>query len=158
MLAIVDTNDSPANSNLTIRLTARSNANGVNGRPADDGTIINALGAGPRLTSPTDNNLPPLKTVNGNVQSVVSPGSPFTYAIAFRNSGDVTARAVVITDDLPSQVEYVASSLSLDNRILTDAEDADEGSVQGRRVVFKLPAVAPGQLVTLSFKARLSGT
>ncbi len=51
VLAIVDTNDSPANSNLTIRLTARSNANGINGSPADDGTIINALGAGPRLTA-----------------------------------------------------------------------------------------------------------
>jgi uncharacterized repeat protein (TIGR01451 family) len=157
VLAIVDTNDSPANTNLTIRLTARSNANGVNGRPADDGTIINALGAGPRLTSPTDNSLPPLKTVNGSAQSVVSPGSTFTYSIVFRNSGDVTARAVVVTDDLPSQVEYVLSSLSFDNRVLTDAEDADEGTVQGRRVVFQMPAVAPGQLVTLSFKARLSG-
>jgi len=157
VLAIVDTNDSPANSTLTIRLTARSNATGVNGRPADDGTIINALGAGPRLTSPTDNSLPPVKTVNGNVQSVVSPGSQFTYSIVFRNSGDVTAREVVINDELPSQIEYVPASLSLENRILTDAEDADEGAVQGRRVIVRLPAVAPGQLVTLSFKARLSG-
>jgi uncharacterized repeat protein (TIGR01451 family) len=157
VLAIVDTYDSPANSNLTIRLSARSNATGVNGRPADDGTIINALGTGPRLTSPSDSSLPPLKTVNGNVQSVVSPGSPFTYTIVFRNSGDVTAREVVIIDDLPSQVEYVPSSLSLGNRILTDAEDADEGTVQGRRVMVKLPEVTPDQLVTLSFRARLTG-
>ncbi|MCM3873896.1 MAG: hypothetical protein ND895_24670 [Pyrinomonadaceae bacterium] len=157
VLAIVDTNDSPANSNLTIRLTARSNANGVNGSPADDGTIINALGAGPRLTSPTDGNLPPLKTVDGQVQAVVSPGSTVTYSIAFRNSGDVAARAVVVTDDLPSQVEYVASSMSFENRALTDAEDGDEGSVQGRRVVFQLPLVAPDQLVVFSFKARLTG-
>jgi len=156
VLAIADTNDSPSNSNLTIRLTARSNANGVNGRPADEGTIINALGIGPRLTSPTDSNLPPLKTVNGNVQSVVSPGSAFTYSIVFRNSGDVAARAVVITDELPAQVEYVSSSLSLDNGILTDAEDSDEGTVQNRRVVFQLTAIMPGQLVTLAFKARLS--
>jgi uncharacterized repeat protein (TIGR01451 family) len=157
VLAIVDTNDSPANSNLTIRLTARSNATGVNGRPADNGTIINALGTGPRLTSPSDSSLPPLKTVNGNVQSIVSPGSPFTYTIVFRNSGDVTAREVVIIDDLPSQVEYVPSSLSLGNRILTDAEDADEGTVQGGRVMVKLPEVTPDQLVTLSFRARLTG-
>jgi uncharacterized repeat protein (TIGR01451 family) len=156
VLAIVDTNDSPATSNLTIHLTARSNVNGVNGRPTDEGTIINALGVGPRITSPDDSNLPPLKTVNGNVQSVVSPGSPFTYSIAFRNNGDVAARAVVVTDDLPSQVEYVPSSLILDNRVLTDAQDTDEGTVQGRRVVFQLDSVAPGQLVTLSFRARLS--
>ncbi len=157
VLGIVDTNDSPANSNLTIRLTARSNADGVNGRPTDDGTIINALGAGPRLSSPVDTNLPPLKTVNGNPQSIVSTGSAFTYEITFRNNGDVTARGVVITDDLPVRVEYVPSSLILDNRILTDADDSDEGTVQGRRIVFQLPAVAPGQLVTLSFKARLNG-
>ncbi len=69
----------------------------------------------------------------------------------------MAARAVVVTDDLPSQVEYVPSSLIFDNRILTDAEDTDEGTVQGRRVVFQLAAVAPDQLVTLSFRARLSG-
>jgi trimeric autotransporter adhesin len=156
VLAIVDTNDSPANSNLTIRLTARSNANGIN-RPEDNGTIINALGAGPRLTSPTDPNLPPLKTVNGSAESIVSTGSTFPYEITFRNNGDVAARNVVITDELPLRVEYVASSLTLENRALTDADDTDEGSVQNRRITFRLPTIAPGELVTVSFRARLNG-
>jgi uncharacterized repeat protein (TIGR01451 family) len=157
VLAIVATNDSPANTNLTIRITAQSSTNGVNGRPTDDGVIINSMGAGPRLTSPVDGNLPPVKTVNGSVQAVVNVGSVFTYSISFRNSGDVSARTVVVTDDLQSQIEYVPSSLFLDNRSLTDADDADEGTVQGRRVLFNLPTVLPGQLVTLSFKARLTG-
>lgn len=154
VLAVVDVNDSPLG-NLTIRLTARSNAEGVNGRPSDQGTIINAVGTSAHLTSPTDNNLPPLKTVNGNIKSVVSLGTPFTYAIVFRNSGDSPANAVVLTDNLQPQLEYIAGSLTLDGRSLIDGADADEGSVQGRRIVVRMATVAPGQIVDISFRVRL---
>jgi uncharacterized repeat protein (TIGR01451 family) len=155
ILAMVDTNDSPSKSTLTIRLTARSV---INPRAIDDGTIINEIGVGARLTSPSDLNLPPLKTVNGTSQSVVSPGTPFTYTIAFRNSGDVTARSVVVTDDLPTQLQYVPGSLSLDNRSLTDLQDSDEGTVQGQRLLIQIAQIAPGQIVSISFVARLNGT
>ncbi|HEY3025196.1 MAG TPA: hypothetical protein VGJ55_03495 [Pyrinomonadaceae bacterium] len=159
VLAIVDTNDSPANSNLIIRLAARSNVlDSANGRAEDEGTIINAVGSAARLASPVDSNLPPLKTVNGSGQAVVTAGTPFTYTIAFRNYGDTAARGVVCIDDLPTELEYVASSLSLDNRNISDAEDADEGSVQGHRVMVQLPQVSPGQVVTISFRARLIGS
>ncbi|MDQ6651480.1 MAG: hypothetical protein M3Y84_01920, partial [Acidobacteriota bacterium] len=159
VLAIVDTNDSPANSNLIIRLTARSNLLGsANERAQDEGTIVNAVGSAARLASPTDSNLPPLKTVNGSSQAVVSAGIPFTYTIAFRNYGDTAARGVVCNDDLPTELEYVASSLSLDNRNITDAQDADEGYVQGPRVTVQLAEVSPGQVITISFRARLNGS
>ncbi|MGH9957148.1 MAG: isopeptide-forming domain-containing fimbrial protein, partial [Pyrinomonadaceae bacterium] len=157
VVAVVDTNDSPMGSNLTIRMTARSNVDGVNGRPSDDGTIINAVGAGARLTSPTDANLPPLKTVNGASQAIVSPGATFTYTLAFRNSGDGPARSVVVTDNLKAELEYAPGSLSIDGRNLTDAADADEGSVQGRSVVVQIAEVAAGQVVRVSFRARLVG-
>src|SRR6266516_1251529 len=159
VLAIVDTNDSPANSNLIIRLTARSNLlNSANGRAEDEGTIINAVGSAARLASPVDSNLPPLKSVNGSSQAVVTAGTPFTYTISFRNYGDTAAHGVVCIDDLSNELEYVASSLSLDNRNLSDAEDADEGSIQGHRVVVQLTQVSPGQVVTISFRARLIGS
>src|SRR5207248_73547 len=59
VLALVDTNDFPANSLLTINLTARSNVTSVGGALAEDtGTIINAVGNGVRLTSPVDAELP----------------------------------------------------------------------------------------------------
>lgn len=154
VLAVVDVNDFPLG-NLTIRLTARSNAEGVNGKPSDQGTIINAVGTSALLTSPIDNNLPPLKTVNGNSKSVVSPGTPFTYSIVFRNSGDTAANAVVVTDNLQPQLEYVAGSLTLGGRSLTDGEDADEGSVQGRRIAVHMATVASGQIVDISFRVRL---
>ena len=154
VLAVVDTLDFPLG-NLSIRLTARSNVDGVNGRPSDQGTIINTVGSSARFTAPTNANLPPQKTVNGNSKSIVSVGTPFTYSIDFRNSGDAPARAVVLTDNLQTKLEYVAGSLTLDGRSLTDVEDGDEGVVQGRRIVVRMATVAPGQILNVSFKARL---
>jgi uncharacterized repeat protein (TIGR01451 family) len=159
VLAVLETNDVAPHSNITINLAARSNVvDAVNGRGTDEGTIINDVGTGPRLTGPDNASLPPSKLVNGNAQATVSPGNPFTYTIAFRNSGDVIARGVLISDDLPAGVEYVASSLRLEERDLTDAEDADEGTIRSRRIEVRLSEVAPNQIVRLSFKARLNGS
>ncbi len=158
VLAVLETNDVAPQSNITIRLAARSNVvAAVNGRGEDEGTIINAVGNGPRMTSPDSASLPPTKLVNGNPTATVSPGNPFTYTIAFRNSGDVTARNVLVGDDLPAEIEYVPSSLRLEERSLTDIEDADEGMVRNRRLEVRLSEVAPQRVVRISFDARLTG-
>jgi trimeric autotransporter adhesin len=158
VLAALETNDVAPQSNITIRLGARSNVvAAVNGRGEDEGTIINAVGTGPRITDPRSAALPPVKLVNDNPQAIVSPGQPFTYTISFRNSGDVTARNVVVSDDLPAEIEYVPSSLRLEENSLTDAEDADEGLVRNRRLEVHLSEVVPNQVVRISFNARLTG-
>jgi uncharacterized repeat protein (TIGR01451 family) len=159
VLAMVDTNDITSSSLLRIHLTARSNATAAaNGTVEDDGTIINDVGKGPLFSSPTNAALPPLKEINGATQAVVTRGNPFTYAIAFRNSGDVAARNLVVTDDLPAGVEYVAGSLHLEfngNKDLSDAQDGDEGFVRGQHVELRLALLAPDQVVRFSFKAQL---
>ena len=160
VLAVVDTNDAPPDSLLRIHLTAHSNATGAaNGNAEDDGTIINSVGRGPHFSNPANPTLPPLKDVNGSSQAVVTRGNPFTYAIAFRNGGDVTARNVVATDDLTAGVEYVPGSLHLEyNGIkeLTDAQDSDEGFVRAQHIEVRLPAVAPDQVVRFTFRAQLT--
>jgi trimeric autotransporter adhesin len=161
VLAIVDTNNIPFASLLRIHLTARSNATGAaNGNVQDDGTIINEVGKGPQFTNPSSAALPPLKEINNLSQAVVSRGNPFTYTVSFRNSGDVSARNVVLTDDLPAGVEYFPGSLHLEfnsvNKDLSDAQDTDEGSAQGNHVELRLAQVAPEQIVRFTFKARLS--
>jgi uncharacterized repeat protein (TIGR01451 family) len=160
VLAVIETNDSPAHTTLAIHLTALSNtSNAANGRAEDSGTIINDVGAGARLTSPDDASLPPVKMVNGSAQAVVAPSNPFTYTITFRNNGDTPARGVVLSDDLPAALEYVADSLQLETRNLSDAQDADEGSVSNNRVLVRLATeVAPTEVVHTSFKARLKGS
>ena len=159
VLAVVDTLDVPSDSLLRIHLKARSNATGAaNGRAEDDGTIINSVGRGPQLTNPTSAALPPLKQVNGSSQAVVTRGNPFTYSIAFRNSGDVTARNLVLTDEIPAGIEYVAGSLRLERngtKNLSDAQDADEGFVRGQHVEVRLAELVPNQIVRFSFNAQL---
>lgn len=159
VLAVVDTLDIPTDSLLRIHLKARSNTTGAaNGRAEDDGTIINSVGRGPQLTNPTSVALPPLKTVNDSSQAIVTRGTPFTYSIAFRNSGDVSARNLVLTDEVPAGIDYVPGSLRLENngiKELTDAQDADEGFVRGQHIEVRLAEVAPEQIVRISFKAQL---
>src|SRR5207245_9969867 len=66
VLAVIDTNDIAPQSTLTIDLVARSNAvNAANGRGQDNGTIINAVGQGARLTDPANPLLQPNKLVDG---------------------------------------------------------------------------------------------
>ena len=159
VLAVIDTNDVAAQSTITINITARSNAvNAVNGRGEDTGTIINVAGQGPRFTDPGNPNLPPSKLVNGLSQLVTSPDSKFTYTISFRNNGDAAARNVVVRDELPAGVEFIAGSLQLDDRSLSDALDGDEGSVQNNIIEVRLARVNPSEVHRITLRARLSGT
>ena len=158
VLAVIDTNDVAAQSTVTIDTTARSNATGaVNGRGEDTGRIINVVGEGPRFTDPGNPNLPPSKVVNGLSQLVTSPGSQFTYTIAFRNNGDTAARNVIVRDELPAGIESVAGSLQLDDRSLSDALDGDEGSIQNNIVEVRIAQVIPGELHRITLRARLVG-
>ena len=73
VLATLNTNDAAAQSVVTVALTAQSNStNAVNGRGQDTGTIINAVGVGPRLTDFANPNIVPVKLVNNVTQSVVT--------------------------------------------------------------------------------------
>lgn len=158
VLAVIDTNDVPAQSTIKITLVARSNSpNSVNGRGQDTGMIINAVGQGARLTNPNDANLLPTKLINNAKQAVVTSGSPFSYAISFRNSGDIGARNVVMDDQLPPGIEYLPGSLQLNDRNLSDAIDADEGSVQSGNIKIRIPLVNPGEVLRINFKSNVSG-
>lgn len=157
VLAVIETNDVAAQSTLSISITARSTASGaVNGRNEDAGTIINAVGSGARVTDPVNASLPPSKVVNGGPQAVVSLGTQFTYTIAFRNSGDTAARNVVMSDQLPPTIEYVPSSLRLNDNLVSDAIDADEGSVVNNTIQIRLPRVNPAEAFRITFNARLA--
>ncbi|HEY0407068.1 MAG TPA: SdrD B-like domain-containing protein [Pyrinomonadaceae bacterium] len=158
VIATIDTADVAPNSRLTINLTARSNVTqSVNGLAQNDGTIINAVGNGARLTDPANPNLPPLKLVENSERVSASPGQTLLYTIAFRNNGDVAARRVTIVDELPSGLEYMPGTLRLGQRALTDAADADEGSVNGNRIELLLETVAPNEVVQIALRARVTG-
>jgi uncharacterized repeat protein (TIGR01451 family) len=158
VISVVETADAAPSSRLTINLTARSNVTQtVNGLVENDGTIINAVGNGARLTDPASPDLPPLKLVENRDRVSASPGQTLNYTIAFRNSGDVVARRVAVVDELPAGLEYVPGTLRLGQRSLTDAADTDEGSVAGRRIELLLAEVAPAEVVQIALRARVTG-
>jgi uncharacterized repeat protein (TIGR01451 family) len=155
VLAVVETRSITPNSQLLLNLTARSNSQqSVNAPATDDGTIINAVGAGARFTHPEDLTLAPLKLVEGKDHAVVRVGQTLNYFVSFRNVGDVAARNITILDELPLALEYIPNSLRLGQRALTDAEDMDEGRVVGRRLEVRLAqALPPGEILELRFQA-----
>ena len=157
VLVIVQTHNVTPGSQLLLNLSARSSVQmSANQAASDDGTIINAVGTGARLTHPTDPALQPLKLVEDKDRVVAHAGQPLNYTISFRNNGDVPARNVTVVDELPTGLAYVSNSLRLEGRQLSDADDADEGRVVGRRIEFKLSQpLAPGQSVVLRFQANI---
>lgn len=159
VLFVVDTNAVAVGSQVVMNLSARSTLTipGTNDFASDSGTIINSVGSGGVFTSPTDTNLPPVKLVENQPRVAAAPGQILNYSIAFRNNGAVAARQVRITDDLPAELEYAANTLRLNNRSLTDAADADEGTASARRFEILIPEIAPGAVTEIKFQARLIG-
>jgi uncharacterized repeat protein (TIGR01451 family) len=157
VLAVVDTNGGQAGQQFSIHINARSNvADALNAGAQDNGTIINTYGNGARLSSPTDPKLPPVKLVEGKGRVTSSSGQALGYTISFRNSGDIPALNARLQDSLPDGLTYVAGTLKLNNRPLTDADDSDEGSVVGQLIQIRLAEVAVGETVEVEFQARVS--
>jgi uncharacterized repeat protein (TIGR01451 family) len=157
VVAEVDTNAGRTGEQFHIHINARSAVTeAVNAGVEDAGTIINTYGNGARFSAPADPTLPPVKLVEGHDRVTAAPGQPLDYTIAFRNSGDVAARSVVLRDDLPAGLEYVPNTLRLNGRALTDADDSDEGSFGGVRVEVRLAQVAVGESIEVAFRARVA--
>ncbi len=159
VLAVVDTKSIAPQSTLALHLTARSNVvtTASSQMAQNDGTIINIVGEGARLTAPDNAQLPPAKLIENKDRAIASAGQSLTYTIAFRNHGDVAARRIRVTDDLPANLQYVAGSLRLGARSLTAADDTDEGTASARHIEIHLNEVAVNELVQISFKAQLIG-
>ena len=159
VIAEVDTNGGHAGDRFQIHINARSSVtDAINAGVEDVGTIVNVYGNGARFSSPADPALPPVKLVDGHDRITTAPGQPLDYTIAFRNSGDVPARGIVLRDELPDGLEYVTGTLRLDGRALTDTSDADEGSFAGRRLEVRVAQVAVGELVEVAFRARVAAS
>ena len=79
---------------------------------------------------------PPSLTIDKSIISVTDPqggntavtGSEIIYKIMITTSGIGTINNVVITDPAPSGMTYKPGTLSLNNTLLTDINDADSGT------------------------------
>ena len=76
--------------------------------------------------------------------STVAPGGTILYTLSYRNIGNLAARAVRITDDIPAGTSYVAGSATA------------PGMLSGGSLTWDLGDVAPGARGELSFAVRVS--
>ncbi|MBL8204091.1 MAG: DUF11 domain-containing protein [Blastocatellia bacterium] len=139
---------------ITIGISARSQ---TDPNKTDPGTIINKGGEATKVSDPANPALPPVKYVENKDHVTSTAGAILNYSINFRNSGATPAVNVLLSDDLPSELDYVPGTLKLGNTPLTDAIDGDVGHIiNSRRIEVKLANVAINEVVTATFQARLN--
>lgn len=154
ILVILDTNNIKLDEVVTVTLTARSKTSSPR---TDSGTNINKGGQGTVVSDPANPSLPPVKYVENKSQVTSSAGAVLNYSINFRNSGLTPAVNVLLTDDLPPELDYVPGSMKLGEQVLTDAIDGDIAHViNSRRLEIKLAKVEVNQVITVLFQAKLN--
>jgi trimeric autotransporter adhesin len=154
ILVIVDPGAIKLDEVITIGLTAKSK---VDGNKTDAGTNINKGGEGTKVTDPANPALPPVKYVENKDHISSTAGAVLNYSIHFRNSGTTPALNVLLTDDLPPELDYMPGTMKLGDLVLTDAIDSDIAQViNQRRLEIKLASVAVNQVISVTFQARLN--
>ncbi|MEA2206224.1 MAG: hypothetical protein QOE77_3000 [Blastocatellia bacterium] len=155
VLVLLNSESFPAQTNLVVRLTARStNAVAANGIQEATGQIVNAVSDGPRITGL--DGLAPTLLVNGLLQTVASAHEVLAYSVAMSNSGDGPAQGVVYLDHLPEGLEYVPGTFRVDGELLRDTDPGGGETVSTSVVEATLPSFAPGQLMRLEYQVRVS--
>jgi uncharacterized repeat protein (TIGR01451 family) len=154
VLALLNSESFPAQTNLPIRLTARStNATAANGNQEATGQIINTVSDGPRITGP--DGLAPSLLVNGLLKTVATAQAVLTYSMVMRNSGDGPAQGVVYLNNLPDGLEYLPGTLKLDSELTSNAKAINERTVSDSLVEADIPSLAPGQLARIEYQVRV---
>ncbi len=83
------------------------------------------------------------------------PGATITYTIVATVAGSGSVSGLAITDNIPANTSYVASSMTLGGTPLSDAVDADAGDFNGTRINVVLGTVAGGQTRTVTFRTTI---
>jgi len=66
------------------------------------------------------------------------PGETIAYSLHFTGEGEGAVRDALVSDPLPSNLDYVPGSLKLDGAALTDAADGDAGSFDAGAVAVRI--------------------
>ncbi len=82
-------------------------------------------------------------------------GTPITYSLSFNTSSNITATNVVLTDTLPTGMDYVSSSGTINNP--TPAAIAPP-TVNGNQITWNLGSFVPGGSGSISLAAQISNS
>ncbi len=100
--------------------------------------------------------------LNGTTNPKMIPGAVVQYCITVANAaGSATANSIAISDPLPTQTTYVASSVALNGTVTAGVCNADGGAggtynSGTTTVAGTIPSVAAGQTRTLYFQVTIN--
>jgi len=126
-----------------------SNLN-VPSRPSEEITINDPTSADP---APVLESGKAAKDLNGGTIQV---GDVIEYTIRTRNTASATSITnLVISDELPKELKYVAGSLKVDGQSVTDAQDGDKGSYVDGKVNGQFGNITDTAWHTIVFRAEV---
>ncbi|MFZ5787938.1 MAG: hypothetical protein ACOY3Y_15990, partial [Acidobacteriota bacterium] len=123
--------------------------------PKGDPTQV-VVGKGPNLTG-TQKSFAPKPVVDANGNGLFDVGDVIAYTVTIPNTGTSKATGVVFSDGLDpaGRSSYVAGTLTLNGAPLSDASDADAGSVAGNQLRVVVGSIEPGKAAVVSYRARV---
>ncbi len=100
-------------------------------------------------------NLELIKTAD---RAAAEPGDTVVYRLALRNTGQVPANNITLTDTLPLGVRFLPQSLqgSLTSNNATTPVTLPPAVTSGQQVTFTYSALAPGQTLTVVYAATVT--
>ncbi len=129
----------------TVTVTGRSHFNTAVTATATDTTTVRAPVLGVvKSVSPTGNQ---------------PPNTVLTYTIVVTNNGNGQANSVVMTDPIPANTTYVASSITYNGAARTDAADADNADynvTNPGKVTVNVGTLAAAASATITFQVRIN--
>ena len=156
-----------AGASSTLTFQARINAGTAAGTVIPNTGRYSSAESGPIPSNTVTTTVvaPLLETVKSvTPNNPLHPGEVVTFEIVIRNTGGAAASNVILTDPLAaSNALYVAGSMEWRLNAgaytaLTDAADADSGTLAGTTLTFTRPTLGAGQEMAFRFRATVTGT
>lgn len=141
----------------TITNTVTIGDNGINGqdqKPEDNQTSLNTfINTGPNLL---------LSKTDGAI--TVSPGDLLTYTLTYTNNGTQNAVGAVLTETVPSNSSFVASSsapgwtqVGSSNQYTYPVGDLDSDETKSTQFIIKVDTTIPEGVETITNTAKIGG-
>lgn len=83
------------------------------------------------------------------------PGAVVTYTLVASVDGSSSVEGLTITDPVPDDTTYSNGTLTLDGGLLSDADDADEGTADANAISVILGTVSGGTSHTITFQVTI---
>ena len=136
-----------------IRNTAAAQFQGPAGDPFKEFSNITQFDPELGVDDPeSPNNLSGLEIIKTADRAAAEPGDTVLYRLLVRNTGNVPAEPLIVTDQLPLGLQFVTDSV----RTSPETIELNQVSVSGNQITFEFGSLAPGDELNIIYAALLT--